>query len=293
VTDKYTLIDVEKANYPIVRMCAWLQVSTAGFYEWRERPASVTAERRDRLKATIVAVFADSDETYGHRRVHAVLARAGIPAGRELVRGLMRELELVTCQPTPWRPTTTVPGDAGSIPDLVARDFTAAAPGVKLVGDITYIPTWQGWSYLATVIDCYTKAVIGWALADHLRADLVCDALDMAARNHQLADGVIFHSDRGCQYTSGQFAEKARSLNVRRSVGRTGVCYDNAMAESFNAALKVERVHRTAYPTRAHARTDIARYIEIRYNRQRLHSGLGYKTPYEVHQEFLNRQSAA
>jgi putative transposase len=205
----------------------------------------------------------------------------------------MRELGLVACQPRPWRPTTTVAGDAAPIPDLVARDFTADAPGTKLVGDITYLPTWEGFAYLATVIDCHTKACIGYAIADHMRAELVIDALQMAARNHTLADGAIFHSDRGTQYTSGAFAEATAELHIRRSVGRTGTCFDNALAESFNASLKVERVNRTAYPTREHARKDVTRYIEFRYNTKRLHSALGYRTPQEVHDEYLNQQLAA
>src|SRR4051794_25912030 len=192
----------------------------------------------------------------------------------------------------PWRPTTTVAG-ATPAPDLVGRDFTAAAPGVKLVGDITYLPTWAGWLYLATVIDCHTKACIGYAMADHLRTELVIDALTMAARNYSLADGAIFHSDRGTQYTSEAFATAAGQLGIRRSVGRTGSCFDNALAESFNAAIKVERVNRTVYPTREHARADVTRYIEFRYNRRRLHSALGYRTPQEVHDEYLNSQLAA
>lgn len=238
-------------------------------------------------------VFDDSDGTYGYRRVAAELARSGVRAGAELVRQIMRELGLRPCQPRPWRPVTTLAGDARAIPDLVGRDFTAKRPGTKMVGDITYIKTWEGWLYLATVIDCATKEVIGYAMAEHMRAQLVCDALDMAFRNHNIHDGAVFHSDRGCQYTSQQFATRTGGLGVRRSMGRTGVCFDNAMAESFNAVLKIERVHRTTYPTREHARTDIARYIEFRYNRKRLHSGLGYKTPFEARQEFLNRQSAA
>ena len=157
----------------------------------------------------------------------------------------------------------------------------------------TYIHTWQGWVYLATVIDCYTKACIGYAMAHHLRTELVVDALTMAARNYPLAEGAIFHSDRGTQYTSADFAAATDRLKIRRSVGATGVCFDNALAESFNAAVKVERVNRTVYPTREHARKDVARYIEFRYNSQRLHSALDYQTPQEVYYEYLNRQSAA
>jgi transposase InsO family protein len=275
-------------------MCSWLEVSTSGYYEWRTRPESATAQRRERLKELITQVFVDSDETYGHRRVHAALARCGVDCSVELVRGLMRELGLVPCQPKPWRHSLT-DGDPGAdpIPDLVARDFTADAPGVKMVGDITYIPTWEGWVYLATVIDCHTKAVIGWAMDDNYKTPLISAAIRMAARNYDLKPGAIFHSDRGSNYTSSEFARTLRALDLRQSVGRTGICYDNAMAESFFAALKTERVHRTVYPTRQHAMKDVARYIELRYNSKRLHSGLGYKTPYEVHDEYLNRQLAA
>jgi putative transposase len=158
-----------------------------------------------------------------------------------------------------------------------------------MVGDITYIPTWEGWLYLATVIDCHTKAVIGWAMGDNYKTPLIAAAIDMAARNHVLLSCALFHSDRGSNYTSAEFAETLRKLDIRQSVGRTGICYDNAMPESFNASLKVQRVHRTAYPTRKHARVDIASYIELRYNTKRLHSALGYRTPREVHDEYLNR----
>ena len=290
---KYEFIDAQKAQYAIVKMCEWLGVSTSGFYEWRDRPASATARRRERLAALIQWIYDDSDETYGHRRIHAALVRQGERCSPELVRAIMRELGLVPCQPRPFRPATTVAGGAVPAPDLVGRDFSADAPGTKLVGDITYIPTWQGWLYLASVIDCCTKECIGYALADHMRADLVIDALQMAARNHTLADGAIFHSDRGTQYTCEAFARAAAELDIRRSVGRTGSCFDNAQAESFNATLKVERVNRTVYPTREHARADVARYIEFRYNSKRLHSALGYRTPKEVRNEFLNEQFAA
>jgi transposase InsO family protein len=266
----------------------------SGYYEWRSRPESATARRRERFKKLIIDIFDDSDETYGHRRVHAELARQGQHCSVELVRGLMRELGLVACQPRPWRHSLTdADPSAAPIPDLLARDFTAEAPGVKMVGDITYIPTWEGWVFLATVLDCHTKAVIGWAMDDNYKTSLITAAITMAARNHTLQSGAIFHSDRGSNYTSAEFAIELRRLGIRQSVGRTGTCYDNAMAESFFAVLKNERVHRTQYPTRKHAINDIARYIELRYNSRRIHSGLGYKTPHEVHNEYLNRQLAA
>jgi transposase InsO family protein len=294
VSAKYSFIDAEKAHYPIVKMCTWLKVSTSGFYAWRDRPASATARRRARLAALIQAIFDASDGTYGYRRIHAALARQGEDCGSELVRDLMREVGLVPCQRRPWRPTTTQAGEGGeAIPDLVGRDFAAAAPGTKLVGDITYLPSWQGFSYLATVIDCCTKECIGYAIAEHMRAELVIDALRMAARNYDLAPGAIFHSDRGSQYLSQAFAEAAARLDIRQSVGRVGSCFDNALAESFNAALKVERVNRTVYPTKEHVRRDVVRYIEFRYNTKRLHSALGYRSPREAYNEYHNQRQAA
>jgi putative transposase len=303
VSDKFEFIDAEyaaasttnDAQVPsIVKMCAWLGVSRSGFYEWRDRPTSMTAQRRDELAFYVQKSFDDSDGTYGYRRVHADLADWGITCGPELVRSIMRELGLEPCQPKPWRHCLTESdGMAGPIPDLVNRDFTAEAPGQKMVGDITYIPTWEGWIYLATVIDCHTKAVVGWAMGDNYKTPLIESAIEMAARNHQLADGAIFHSDRGSNYTSTQFAKTLKRLKLRQSVGRTGICYDNAMAESFFAALKNERVHRTQYPTREHARRDITRYIELWYNSRRRHSGLGYRTPLQVRNEYENRKLAA
>jgi putative transposase len=297
VTDVYEFIDAEYATSPaapaITLMCQWLGVSKSGFYEWRSRPESATAKRREELKLLIRKAFDDSDGTYGYRRIWSQLARWGVQAGLELVRALMRELGLVACQPRPWRPSTTRQGAAGPIPDLVNRDFGADVPGAKMVGDITYIPTWEGWVYLATVIDCATRKVAGWAMGDNYRTPLITSAIEMAARNLGLPAGAIFHSDRGSNYTSSEFAAALGRLGIRQSVGRTGICYDNSLAESFNAALKVERVHRTVYPTRKRAMEDIARYIELRYNQTRLHSALGYRTPQEVLNEYLNRQLAA
>lgn len=300
MSELYEFIDAEKgagtaagdSKYAVGKMCEWLGVSRSGFYEWRSRPESANAQRRANLAVLIEKIFTDSDGTYGHRRVHAQLTRQGACATPELVRRIMREQGLEPCQPRPWRLGLTE-GVAHLLPDLVARDFTADAPCEKMVGDITYISTWEGWVYLATVIDCHTKAVIGWAMADHYKTSLIEDAIRMTARNHHIKRGAIFHSDRGSNYTSAQFAKTLRSLGIRQSVGRTGICYDNSMAESFFGTLKNERVHRVVYATRKQAVADIAAYIELRYNRQRLHSGLGYKTPNEVYTEYLNRQQTA
>jgi transposase InsO family protein len=302
VTDKYEFIDAEYAVMPeegavyaptIMQMCGWLRVSRSGYYEWRSRPESATAQRRELLKLKIRALFEANDEAYGYRRIHAVLVRGGEQVSDELVRQLMREMGLVPCQPKPWRRSLTEQGASGPIPDLVNRDFTADKPGAKMVGDITYIFTWEGWLYLATVIDCATRKLVGWAMDDNYKTPLISEAIKMAARNLDLPEGAIFHSDRGSNYTSAEFAGVLKGLDIRQSVGRTGICYDNALAESFNGALKVELVHRTVYATRRIAREDIARWIELRYNRTRLHSVLGYRTPQEVLDEYLGMQAAA
>ncbi|WP_307558032.1 IS3 family transposase [Streptosporangium lutulentum] len=290
---KYELIDAEKAHHAIARMCTWLGVSRSGFYEWRERPTSATAQRRTLLAALVAEIFADSHETYGYRRVHAALLRRGEHCSAELVRALMREQGLVPAQARAFRPVTTAAGDFRGIPDLVGRDFTATQPGTKLVGDITYIPTWEGFLYLATVIDCHSKAVLGWAMADHYRTELIKDAVRMAVGTGLIEPDAVFHSDRGSNYTSEEFGRFLTGLQIRRSVGRTGVCYDNAMAESFFGALKNEWLHRFVFTTRVKARRQVIRYIEGFYNRRRLHSALGYRPPLEVLNESLSAQPAA
>jgi putative transposase len=301
VSEKYLFIDAEYATLPaegdapaVVQMCEWLGVSKSGFYDWRERPESETAKRRELLKIKIKALFEFNNAEYGYRRIHAELVRGGEAVNDETVRQYMRELGLEPCQPKPWRHSLTEQdGQAGPIPDLVNRNFTASKPGEKMVGDITYIDTWEGWVYLATVIDCATRKIIGWAMDDNYKTPLISRAIEMAARNLDLPEGAIFHSDRGSNYTSAAFAEKLGELGIRQSVGRTGICYDNAMAESFNGVLKNELVYRTAYMTRKVAMDDIARWIELRYNRTRLHSTLGYRTPQEALDEYLNGQEAA
>jgi putative transposase len=277
-------LDATEYAYPVEFMCERLDVSKSGYYNWRRRPDSATAHRREELKHFITKAFNMSGSTYGYRRVHAQLARWGVTAGLELVRRLMRILQLVPCQPKPRRWSLTQAA-ASALPDLVVRDFTAAAPGEKLVGDITYVRTEEGWLYLATVLDCCTKEVLGYAMDDHYRTPLISRAIRNAARNRKLAEGAIFHSDRGSNYMSTEFTDVLRQLGLRQSAGRTGICFDNAMAESFFGALKNERVSRVSYATREEARRDIIRYIEFWYNRRRLHSAVGYRPPYEVYAE--------
>ncbi len=210
-----------------------------------------------------------------------------------LVADLMRELGLRACQPRVYK-RTTIPGEQPvASPDLIGRDFTATAPGTRLVGDITYLRTGEGWLYLATVIDLATRMVTGWQVADHMRTSLVTDALQMAITHGHVAPGAIFHSDKGAQYTSAGFARFCQARSIRTSTGRTGVCWDNAAAESFSGALKNEMYYRQAYSDRAHARSAVADYIEVFYNRQRLHSALGYRTPAEALTDYQNTATAA
>lgn len=292
---KYEYIDSQRSDpaetNPLVKMCLWLAVSTSGFYHWLSRPQSATAARRDVLAARIRHYFKQSDGTYGYRRIHADLADEGTLCSPELVRSIMRQEELVPCQPRPFRVTTEADAEAAAgMPDLVKRDFTADRAGIKFVGDITYIHTWQGFIYLATVIDCYSKKVVGWSVADHMRTGLVEDALKNAAATTWIAPDAIFHSDRGSVYTSADYRALVAELGMRSSMGRTGVCWDNAMAESFFSALKNERVHRTVYATKKQARSDVIAYIEGFYNSRRRHSALGYRRPNEVH--YSNQQPA-
>lgn len=288
---KYAFIDAQKATrnadgssrYQVRQMCTWLAVSTSGFYEWCSRPASASQQRREELGVLVEHVFAEHDGTYGYRRIHAVLARMGRHCDPETVRSIMRERGLVACQPRSARRCTTKRAEqVADIPDLVNRDFTSDVPGAKLVGDITYVRTWQGWLYVALVIDCHSRAIVGWATGENYKTPLITTAIRMAARNIDLPESAIFHSDRGSNYTSDEYAGVLKELGLWRSVGRTGICYDNALAESTNGALKVELVNRRQFPTRETATREIARWIELFYNQRRLHSGLGYKTPNEI-----------
>jgi transposase InsO family protein len=242
----------------------------------------------------VEAFFDDSDGTYGYRRIHADLADEGTECSPELVRQIMRTQGLVACQPRPFRVTTEADAKAAAeMPDLVGRDFSANRPGVKFVGDITYIHTWAGFIYLATVIDCYSKKVVGWSIADHMRTELVVTALNNAAATSVVEPAAVFHSDRGSVYTSADYRKLVMDLGMRSSMGRTGVCWDNAMAESFFSALKNERVYRTVYATKAQARRDVIAYIEGFYNSRRRHSALGYRRPNEVHYGYTQLATAA
>jgi len=265
-------------------MCDLLKVPRSSFYAWRNRVETPTQARRRALAVQVRRVFDDSRQTSGCRRVAAQLNREGLECSVGLVADVMRELGLQAVQPRAYK-RTTIPGEQPVTPaDLLERDFDPASsgPGERFVGDITYLRTGQGWLYLATVIDLATRMVVGWQLAPHMRTTLVLDALRMAITGGYVAPNAIFHSDRGAQYTSREFAAFCTANGIRASVGRTGVCWDNAAAESFFAALKNEMYYRHTWRTQARARVAVAEYIEVFYNRKRLHSTLGYRTPLEA-----------
>jgi putative transposase len=291
----HPFIGAEKAaGHGVARACRLLKVSRAAYYQRLNGAPSARHAADAALSARITSIHTESKGTYGSPRVHQVLRR-DISCGKRRVARLMRAAGLEGRRKKRWRTTTIADPAAERARDLIQRDF-APRPGTdqRYAGDITYIMTWEGWVYLATVIDLSSRKVVGWALADHMRTSLVEDALSMAFTTRRPAAGVIFHSDRGCQYTSKDFAALARANGVILSVSRKGECWDNAVAESFFATIKRELINDQAWPTRAGLHRAIFDYIEGWYNTRRLHSALGYLSPAEYESTHHNaaRQAA-
>jgi transposase InsO family protein len=278
----YPFIEAEKAgSRNVKRACELLKVSRAAFYQHLSGPSQ--REQQDaQLAAEITAVHAESKGRYGAPRVHAQLARRGRHHSRKRVARIMRTAGLRGRAAKRWKKTTIADPASAARADKVRRDFTADASQInsRWCGDITYVSTWEGWLYLATVIDIASRRVVGYAMADHLRTELVAGALANAVAARDPEPGLIFHSDRGCQYTSGQFAALAAGCQVELSHGRTGQCWDNALAESFFSSIKGELLDLQAWPTRASVRRAVTDYIGW-YNGTRLHSSLGYLSPAE------------
>jgi transposase InsO family protein len=278
----YPFIEAEKrCRRNVKRACELLKVSRAAFYAHLAGPSQ--RDRDDAELATeIQVVHQESKGRYGAPRVHAELRRRGHRHGRKRVARLMRQAGLQGRAARRWKKTTIADPAAAARADAIRRDFTADASklNARWCGDIMYVPTWEGWLFLATVIDIASRRVVGFALADHLRTELISDALANAVAARDPEPGVIFHSDRGCQYTSAEFAGLAGDYQVTLSVGRTGQCWDNALAESFFSSTKGELLDLQAWPTRAGARRAIVEYIGW-YNGTRLHSTLGYRSPAE------------
>jgi putative transposase len=264
--------------FPVATLCRVLGVSPSGYYAWATRGLSARAVRDVHLTAQIMASHTRSDGTYGAPRILHDLRAAGERVGQKRVARLMGQAQLagVSRRPT-VRTTVRGPAETPSA-DLVQRQFTAAAPNQLWVADITYVPTWAGFLYLAVVLDAFSRRIVGWAMATHLRTELVLAALEMA-RTQRRPTSVVHHSDHGTQYTSLAFGERCRTLGVRPSRGSVGDCYDNALCESFFATLECELLDRRSFPSQAEARAAIFRYIEGWYNPHRRHSTLGYVSP--------------
>jgi transposase InsO family protein len=289
-------IEAEKvAGHNVDKACRLLEVSKSAYYQRRNGAPSQRAVSDAKLLELITVIFNESDGTYGSPRVHKELLHRHVACGRRRVTRLMRQAGLEGRCKRRWRKTTWPDPAAERARDLIGRHFGPTEEmDRRYVGDITYIATWEGWSYLATVIDLASRRVVGWALADHMRTELVEDALKMAFAQRAPQKGVIFHSDRGSQYTSGDFAKLAKANGVELSVGRTGQCWDNAVAESFFATIKRELIDPRTWPTRAGLRRAVFEYIEGWYNTRRLHSTLGYLSPaqYEAAHRKADRQAA-
>jgi putative transposase len=276
----FRFIAAEKANHPVSLLCEVLGVSRSGYHAWHKRPVSDRARVDARLLELIAPIHEESRRTYGSPRVHAELRlEHDVRVGRKRVERLIRHAGLSgMLRRRRGRTTVSAPG-IRTAPDLVARDFNPTAPDRLWCADITYVRTWEGWLYLASVMDCYSRRIVGWALADHLRSELVDDALQMAVARRRPDPGLVHHSDRGSQYTSLVFTRRCRAVGIEVSMGAKGSCFDNAVLESFHATIKKDLIHRRSWPTKAEARVAVFEYIEVFYNRRRRHSTLGYLSP--------------
>jgi putative transposase len=269
----------EKAAPPLATLARVLGVSPSGYYAWADRPPSARAQADQDLLAQIRVSHDQSRGAYGAPRIHADLQAQGIRCGRKRIARLMREADLAGAQRRRYRGTTRRAREATAAPDLVKRDFTASARDQLWVADITYVPTAEGWLYFATVLDAWSRRIVGWAMADTIGTELVVEALNMAVWNRRPATGIVHHSDRGAQYTSLTFSQRCQDAGVVPSMGSVGDAYDNALAEAFFASLKTELLHQHTFATRKIARLALFDYTEGFYNSHRRHSALGYRSP--------------
>lgn len=275
----FRFIAAEKANHPVDALCRALGVSRAGFYAWLGRPASARARRDAELLERVRAIHAESEGTYGWPRIHAELRLQGLRVSRKRVARLMRQAGLSGFMKRKRGQTTIRLPGVRPAPDLVGRDFNPSEPNTLWAADLTEVRTWEGVLNLAVVVDCYSRRVVGWAMAEHRRAELVVEALKMAVWQRQPALGLVHHSDQGSQHTALVFGHACREAGIDRSMGAKGCALDNAVCESFFATLKKEKLHRRSWPTRQAARHAVFEHIEGWYNRRRPHSTLGYLSP--------------
>ena len=279
---KFAFIKEHLRPYPLEIVCEVLQVSRSGYYAWLERPESARAKRRKDLAVKVQAIHQENRGVYGSPRVYQALAAAGESVCENTVAKVMREQEIRAKTNRKFVPRTTDGNHGQPVADnLLDRQFAAELPNLKWAVDITYIPTGEGWLYLAGVIDLCSRRIVGWSMADHMRTDLVSDALSMAVVRRGPDEGLLHHSDRGVQYASEDYQYLLQSHRMEPSMSGKGDCWDNACMESFWATLKNELVNHERYATREQARQSIFEYIEVFYNRKRLHSSLGYLSPEE------------
>jgi putative transposase len=277
---KFGFIAEHCRDWPVVTICRVLKVSRSGFYQWRKAVPSQRSLRQEQLLKEIKRVYLENRELYGSPRVHRALLMDGQVVCRNTVARLMRKAHIRARSRRGFVPRTTDSSHQQPVAEnLLGRDFAADAPDRKWLADITYIPTDEGWLYLAAVLDVYSRRIIGWSMADHMRIDLVGDALRMALAWRKTSGGLLHHSDRGVQYASEDYQELLKDHRITVSMSGTGNCYDNAMMESFWATLKTELIYLQNYPGHESARQSIFEYIEVFYNRKRLHSSLGYLSP--------------
>jgi len=284
---RYRFIQEERATYPVTLLCRVLQVARSAYYAWARRGVSARAQADEQLAERIALAHTRSRRTYGAPRIHAELRAAGVRCARKRVARLMRAAGLVGCHRRRRTRTTIVDPARVPAPNLVARNFTVPTPDRLWLGDITYVATREGWLYLAVLLDAHSRRVIGWAMADHLRAELALDAPAMALDTRRPAPGLVQHTDRGSQYTAVAYQMALAAHGVTASMSRAGDCYDNAVAESFVATLKAELIDTRSWPTRAVARSAIFEWLVVWYNRQRRHSALGYRAPVAYEDERL------
>lgn len=283
---KFAFIHAEKAFFPIAAMCRLFEVTRQGYYAYRKRPASERVKADQDLAARVQTIFDGSRQSYGVPRVLRVLRNDGHTVGKRRVERTMRGMGL-TPKPRRRHVRTTSANPAHQpAPNTLARDFTATRPNERWVTDITYVQTMEGWAYCAVILDLYARAVVGWAVDTSLSTRLVLNALEMAVRHRRPEAGLLHHSDRGCQYTSAEYLGELRKLGIRVSMSRKGNCWDNAVAESFFATLKMELVRHRRWSNAAELRTALFEYIEVFYNRRRLHSSLDYRTPAAAELEY-------
>jgi len=290
---RYRFIAAEKAEYPVTLMSRLLNVSPSGFYAWRKRPESARSRSDRALVVDIKAAHRASRGNYGSPRVRRALVAQGHKVGRDRVARLMRENDLRGKRRRRFRNTTQSKHSHPVAPNVLERQFTAERPNAAWVGDITYVWTLEGWLYLSVILDLYTRRVVGWAMSKRIDQALTLRALEMALRACEPEPGLIHHTDRGSQYAANDYQKSLTARGIICSMSRKGNCWDNAVAESFFATLKVEFVHESLFRTRAQATSEIFEYIEVFYNRERRHSFLGYVSPLEFENNHVPLHRAA